>query len=148
MNQKLFFSLFLTITYLSCKNSKTIDPKTFLGVEEIKTISLSEFKSNLKPPESVENVETSIANLGSFSTSIAIAKSKTIFKANTNSNLVPRAIFILSGSGKIHFDDIHLPVKENDWIHFPPANAVDLEPTPGKVIKLLIFHGYIDKKEF
>ncbi|MGV3665705.1 MAG: hypothetical protein ACO1NV_06210 [Leptospira bouyouniensis] len=148
MNQKILFSLFLIVTYLSCKESKPIDPRTFIGTEEIKTISLTEFKSNLKPPEAVDNLENSIANLGSFSTAIAIAKSRTIFNAKANSSLVPRAILILSGSGKLHFDDVHLSVKENDWIHFPPANAVEIEPKPNTVLKLLIFNGYFEKKAY
>lgn len=145
MIQKILFSLFFIVTYLACKDTKSSDPNTFLGAEELKSISLTEFKSNVKPPESLENVETSIANLGSFSTSIAIAKSRTIFKEKSNSKLAPRAILVLAGSGKIHFDDANLSVKENDWVHFPPANAVEIEPTPGKVIKFLIFHGYWEK---
>lgn len=68
-------------------------------------------------------------------------------KGKKNKSLVPRAIYILSGSGKIHFDDAEFPIKENDWVHFPPANAIELEPTKGKVLKFLIFHGYWINKQ-
>ncbi|TGK49223.1 hypothetical protein EHQ16_10815 [Leptospira kanakyensis] len=140
---KIFIYCFvLGVTYLSCKPSSTPDSKTLVGNPEFKSISLSTFIASTKPASEMDNVETPIANLGSFSSSIAVAKSRTVFKENKNKFTVPRAIYILSGSGKIHFDDAVLPINKEDWVHFPPANAIDIEPTPGKVLKFIIFHGY------
>ncbi|MCW7493571.1 hypothetical protein ND861_13055 [Leptospira sp. 2 VSF19] len=142
MAKKFIYCFVFGVTYLFCKPTPAVDSKDFVGNPEIRTISLSEFQSNTKSAADLENVETQIANLGSFTSSVAVAKSRTVFKEKTNRSLVPRAIYILSGSGKIHFDDAELPIKENDWLHFPPANAIDIEPTKGKVLKFLIFHGY------
>lgn len=147
MVKKIIFCFVLGITYLSCKPSSTADAKDFVGKPELKTISLSEFKSNAKSPSELENVETQIASLGSFSSSVAVAKSRTVFKEKSQKSLVPRAIYVLSGSGKIHFDDAELPVKPDDWVHFPPANAIDIEPNTGKVLKFLIFYGYWNNKQ-